>query len=64
MTAPLLDVKNLIEHFPIKAACSGVWLTKVYAVDGVTSISTPVKHSVLSANQAAARARPGAASCA
>ena len=36
MTAPLLDVKNLVKHFPIKGGVLGRVADKVYAVDGVS----------------------------
>ncbi len=36
MSAPLLEVKNLKKHFPIKGGILGRTLNKVYAVDGVS----------------------------
>ena len=36
MTAALLEVKNLVKHFPIKGGVLGRVADKVYAVDGVS----------------------------
>ena len=36
MTAPLLEVKNLVKHFPITGGMLGRVVDKVHAVDGVS----------------------------
>jgi oligopeptide transport system ATP-binding protein len=36
MAAPLLQVKNLVKHFPIKGGCCSARWTSVHAVDGVS----------------------------
>ena len=36
MTAPLLEVKHLVKHFPIKGGMLGRVVDKVHAVDGVS----------------------------
>ena len=62
--APVLEVRDLKKHFPIRKGLLQRAAGTVFAVDGVSFTIAPARRSGWSANPAAASRRSAAPSCA